>query len=230
MELYVRALDDEIESLIVRLRSHSFLERCRNGDVHLDELKAFLVQQGLYSSQFTRNLCALMSNLPSNAEVKALATNLFEEFGVGEPDSRPHHVIYHEMLERFSLKLERAEPTSGTTTLMNAMFSHCRNANPSYGLGALCLGAEALVPQFYSDIVSGFVQCGVAEKELEFFTLHMACDDGHAETIRDIMAALASASPEQIDAMVSAGRDLVEARRAFFTSIERSSRIGAQCA
>lgn len=224
MELHVRRLEHEKTALIDELRSHNFLRRCREGQVHLDELKAFLVQQGLYSAYFTRYLCALMSNLSSNKHILDLAQNLFEELGLHGNNSRPHHIIYREMLNRFSLTLEHQTPFRGTSILTNAMFRYCRNTNPSFGLGALCLGAEALVPGFYSDIMDGFIQCGVPEEHLEFFTLHIDCDDSHAETIRDIMATLATETPDEIENMVVAGRELVMARRAFLSSIEASSR------
>ncbi len=104
------------------------------------------------------------------------------------------------------------------------MFRHCRNENPAFGTGALCLGAEALVPALYTDIVKGFVNCGVNEDQLTFFTLHITVDDGHATTLGEIMASIAKDKPEEIANMVAAGRDLVDARMAFFTSVEEASR------
>lgn len=228
MDMQLELLETSKHSLIERTRAHTFLTRCREGDVTLDELKIFLVQQGLYSTYFTRYLCAMMANLPSNREVLALAENLFEELGL-EPDSpQPHYLIYRDMLERFGLTLEGAELLPGTQRLIESMFRHCRDLNPSAGLGALCLGAEALVPALYTDIVSGFRSCGVATQDIEFFLLHIECDDGHAETIRDIMVEVAATEPKQIDIMRDAGRDLVEARRHFFDSIEAAYQKTAQ--
>ena len=57
---------------------------------------------------------------------------------------------------------------------------------------------------------------GFAEADYEFFRIHVECDDGHAETIRDIMAALARKDPEQLDIMIAAGQSLVDARWRFF--------------
>ena len=224
MDMQLELLEASKSDLIARTRAHPFLMRCREGQVTLEELKIFLVQQGLYSTYFTRYLCAMMANLPSNNEVLALADNLFEELGL-EPDSpQPHHLIYRDMLQHFGLDLAGAEPLPGTRRLIERMFHHCRDLSPSAGLGALCLGAEALVPALYSDIVTGFRGCGVEDKAIQFFLLHIECDDGHAETIRDIMADIADADPKQTDIMLAAGRDLVEARRHFFDSIEAAYR------
>ena len=48
------------------------------------------------------------------------------------------------------------------------MYMLCRQTDPANGLGALCLGAEAIVPVFYADIVEGFVQAGVPRERLGF--------------------------------------------------------------
>jgi pyrroloquinoline-quinone synthase len=222
MKLYIEQLESELKALVEKIRTHSFLQRCRDGSVTLDELKLFMVQQGLYATNFTKYLCAAMANLPSNAEIRPLAQNLFDEAGFS--GTKPHAVIYDEMLANFGLSLQGAAPTSGTVKLINEMFRHCRNENPAFGTGALCLGAEALVPALYTDIVKGFVNCGVNEDQLVFFTLHITVDDGHATTLGEIMAAIAKNKPEEVANMVAAGRDLVDARMAFFTSVEEASR------
>lgn len=221
MDLYIRQLELERDALIAKLRTHSFLRRCRDGQITLDELKVFLVQQGLYATNFTKYLCAAMANLPGNSEIRPLAQNLFDEAGFS--GTKPHAVIYDEMLEGFGLSLKGATPTAGTVKLINAMFRHCRNEDPAFGTGALCLGAEALVPAYYSDIVTGFVKCGVKEDQLTFFTLHITVDDGHATTLGEIMASIANDSPEAVAKMVTAGRELVDARMAFLTSVEEAS-------
>lgn len=222
MKLYVDTLESELLALVEKIRTHSFLKRCRDGSITLDELKIFLVQQGLYATNFTKYLCAAMANLPSNAEIRPLAQNLFDEAGFS--GTKPHAVIYDEMLEGFGLSLQGAAPTSGTVKLISTMFRHCRDENPAFGTGALCLGAEALVPHLYADIVQGFVACGVKEEQLTFFTLHITVDDGHATTLGEIMASIAQAKPEEVANMIAAGRDLIDARMEFFTSIDEASR------
>jgi pyrroloquinoline-quinone synthase len=221
MKLYIEQLESELKALVEKIRTHSFIQRCQDGSITLDELKIFLVQQGLYATNFTKYLCAAMSNLPSNNEIRPLARNLFDESGFS--GTKPHAVVYDETLENFGLSLKGAVPLKGTVKLINEMFRHCRNENPAFGTGALCLGAEALVPYLYTDIVKGFTQCGVSEEQLGFFTLHITVDDEHATTMGEIMASIAKDKPEEVANMVTAGRDLVDARMEFFTSIEEAS-------
>ncbi len=222
MERYVAQLQAECAALTERLRSHSFLVRCREGNVTLEELKVFLVQQGLYATNFTKYLCAAMANLPGNEEIRPLSQNLFDECGFS--GTKPHAVVYDEMLETFGLALKGAAPLPGTVKLISAMFRHCRNENGAHGVGALGLGAEMLVPALYTDIVTGFEHCGVDRDRLVFFTLHITVDETHGDALRDIMVSMLQRHPENLALMVAAGKDLVEARRDFFTSIEETAK------
>jgi pyrroloquinoline-quinone synthase len=219
MELLHPALEEAKSDLTAKIAQHPFLKRCRNGEVSLDTLKRFLVQQGHYSRHFTRYLCALMSNLRSNEHVLSLADNLFEELGLTEDSPTPHSEIYKAMLERFELDLGKSTVLASTQVLIQTMFDHCRDPNPARGLGALCLGAEALVPHVYADILAGFKAVGVDATDTAFFQIHVECDDGHAETMRDIMVLTAQDDPSQLDIMISSGRHLVEARSRFFSGL-----------
>lgn len=217
-----RILDAEKARLIAKLQSHPFLARCRAGQVSLEELKFFLVQQGQYSAYFTRYLCAMMANLPSNVEVFELAENLFEELGFAGGDETPHYLLYRKVLTDFGLSLDSAAPTQATRNLIETMFTYCRDQRASVGLAALCLGAEALVPAMYSDIISGFEAHGVDKDTIWFFHLHVQCDDGHAESIENILTEMVEKDPGALDDIIAAGHALVDARCAFFSAIEQA--------
>jgi pyrroloquinoline quinone (PQQ) biosynthesis protein C len=107
------------------------------------------------------------------------------------------------------------------------MFQHCKDPNPASGLGALCLGAEALVPEVYASIVAGFRAHQVPDKEIAFFLIHIECDDGHAETIRDIMIDIAEKDAQQLNRMLAAGQALVDARLRFFDDILQQAAVYA---
>ncbi|TDR73334.1 acyl-CoA synthetase (AMP-forming)/AMP-acid ligase II [Paludibacterium purpuratum] len=217
-----KTLEAEKAKLIAKLQSHPFLTRCRAGQASLDELKYFLVQQGHYSGYFTRYLCAMMANLPSNVEVFELAENLFEELGFAGSDETPHYLLYRKMLTDFGLSLESPAPNPATLGLIDAMFAHCRDPQPSVGLAALCLGAEALVPAMYADIIAGFEAHGVEAETIRFFHLHVQCDDGHAETIENILVEMVEKDSSQLEVIIAAGHALVDARRDFFTAVEQA--------
>lgn len=224
MSIFHDAIEHKRHELIRQIKSHPFLAGCRSGQVTMEELRTFLAQQGLYSRHFTRYLCALMANLPSNEDILHLSENLFEELGLQEGGETPHHVIYHDMLTSFGIDLAKEELTAGTHGLIDSMLQHCKDHNPASGLGAICLGAEALVPDVYSDIVAGFRARGVPDEQISFFLIHIECDDGHAETIRDIMVDVAVTDEQQINRMLAAGQTLVDARLRFFDDVQQAAR------
>ena len=221
-------LDDQLQEhtrrLIDTLSQHPFLVRCRQGQADVAALKTLLVQQGLYSSHFTRYLCAMMASLPEHAQVMALADNLFEELGLAADAPTPHHVLYTDMLSGFGLSLQGQAMNPGTRRLVEAMYFHCRQLDPVVGIAALCLGAEALVPSFYADIVRGFEALGVARERLVFFHVHMQCDDAHALTLHRMLVEHLTQDPTRLDKAVATGRALVEARCAFLDDVARSAR------
>lgn len=202
-----------------RLESHPFLQRCADGSVTLPELRAFLAQQGHYSAYFTRYLCALISELNETSDVLALAENLAEELGLGGALSVPHARLYAQMLEDFDIDLAREPVAPQTRNLIDTMFMLCRQPGAVAGLGALCLGAEAIVPALYARVVQGFVSRGVKVERLRFFTLHIEEDDDHAATMYQLLEREIQASPLNRDVAVHAGELAIHARLRFFDGI-----------
>ena len=64
---------------------------------------------------------------------------------------------------------------------------------------------------------------GIADETIQFFILHIECDDGHAETLHDIMLEIAGANEFQLENMLKAGEELIQARLNFFSAIERQA-------
>jgi len=203
------------EEMIHQISKHPFLTQCRSGEVSLDRLNTFLVQQGKYSRHFTRYICQLMVNLESNDDVLSIFDNLFEELGFGEVKEPPHSQIYRSMLQGFGLDLDMQPTLPSTQRLIDTMMNFCKQPKGVYGLAALCLGAEAIVPQLYSDIVTGFVEQGVPPQQLNFFTLHIECDDGHADTMLAILSRLIIAKPALFEVVRHAAFLTIQARIEF---------------
>jgi pyrroloquinoline-quinone synthase len=205
--------------LATHIRAHPFVGRCSDGTVPFDELRNFLVQHGRYSSYFTRYLCALISQLENGSDVLRLAENLVEELGNCGDDRVPHSQIYREMLEALHIEPE-ADPTfPETQNLIDTMFMLCRQPRGLAGLGALYLGAESIVPELYGAILKGLRSHAVPEGQLRFFTMHVACDEEHAKTIRAIIARMVLRSPSNQLTIVSAGEVAIGARLRFFDGL-----------
>ena len=217
----VSELEATGEDMVDRVLRHPFLAGCADGTVTLDQLRAFLVQHGKYARFFTRYLCALISQLDEGDDVLRLAENLTEELGFG-PDAdvrTPHARIYADMLKDFGIDLAAYPINPETQNLIDTMFMLCRQPRGTAGLGAMCLGAEGLVPALYGRIMEGFRHCGVDAKRLEFFAIHIECDDDHAATMYEILARQTEASPSCRITALNAGDIAVNARLRFFDAL-----------
>jgi pyrroloquinoline-quinone synthase len=217
------ALQHAASVFVERLLRHPFLVRCGDGTVTVGELREFLVQQGKYSSYFTRYLCALISHLEHGDDVLRLAGNLAEELGYGRSGQTPHSRIYADMLRGFGLALESHPTYPETQNLIDTMFMLCRQPGGTAGLGALCLGAEAVVPAVYARIIEGFRWCGVDMDRLQFFSLHVECDDDHARTMREIITRRVSSSRSSRISALSAGEIAINARLRFFDALVKET-------
>jgi pyrroloquinoline-quinone synthase len=204
-----------------RVLRHPFLAGCANGTVTLDQLRSFLVQHGKYARYFTRYLCALISQLDEGDDVLRLAENLTEELGCGaDAEMRtPHSRIYADMLKDFGIDLDAHPINPETQNLIDTMFMLCRQPRGTAGLGAMCLGAEGLVPAVYTRIIEGFRNRDVDLQRLEFFSIHIECDDGHAATMYEILARQTETSPSCRITALNAGEIAVSARLRFFDAL-----------
>jgi pyrroloquinoline-quinone synthase len=202
------------------LDSTAFLSRCREGVVSLMELKAFVLQHHYYSRNFTRYLCALLSNLGAEADRLSLAFNLFEELGLGTCGQVPHTQIYRSLMQLIGVKPGDAPVLPSTQFLIDRMFVSCREPDPLVGLGALCLGAEAIVPHIYSQVVQGFRAHGIAETTLEFFHIHIMGDDAHALTMKEIIEHELVVDATKAHVLQNSARKAIYARKVFFDGLK----------
>lgn len=206
-------------SWLAALDETPLLTRCREGVVSRDELYSYVRQQCHYSRHFTRYLSALLANVAEEADRRELVQNLFEEMGLGAFGSVPHSQIYRDMMRSMGVRLEDEAALPATQELIATMFDCCTSKRPMVGLGALCLGAEAIVPHLYSTIVSGFEILGEPRAHLEFFLIHIDGDDEHAVTMRRIIQRELERDPSsRIDLEYGASR-AIEARVAFFRAV-----------
>ncbi|MGZ8219774.1 TenA family transcriptional regulator [Methylomagnum sp.] len=196
----------------------AFIRRCRDRRITRPELTTFIKQHYWYSRNFTRYLAALLSNLENEADSLALTHNLFDEMGFGEAGNIPHSLLYRNMAQRMELQFDQA-PFTSTTSLADTMLACCRSPNVMVGLGALCVGAEGIVPHVYAAIVEGFLAVGEVRENLLFFTLHIDCDDDHAATMRKIIERELAERPDALDALSYGAETAIKARIRFFEGL-----------
>ena len=195
-----------------------FLTRCRTGEISRKELHTFVEQHQLYSRHFTRYLAALLANMEDDEQRLALTRNLFDEMGLGEAGNMPHSKLYLNMMESLGLTAGHP-PLPSTRHLNDTMFECCKSPSPMVGLGALCLGAEGIVPYIYGLIINGFLSVGVSINDLLFFTLHIECDDEHALTMNDIIGKNLRDNPNTLLDLNYGAEKMIKPRIGFFEGL-----------
>ena len=118
---------------IDELDDTAFLAHCREGVASLVELRAFVLQQHYYSRNFTRYLCALLSNLDREDDRLSLTFNLFEELGLGEGGQVPHTQIYRSLMRQLGVEPGDAPVLPSTQFLVDCMFVSCRDPRSARG-------------------------------------------------------------------------------------------------
>jgi pyrroloquinoline quinone (PQQ) biosynthesis protein C len=211
---WVRELDDT-----------PFLRRCREAIVTRDEMDTYVRQHGYYARHFTRYLSALLANLLDEGDRRDLVQNLFEEMGLGAAGSVPHSQIYRDMMRRMNVYFEDEAPFVETEELIATMFECSSSRRPMVGLGALCLGAEAIVPHVYSTIVNGFEAVGEVSARLSFFHIHIEGDDEHAQTMRRILEHELARDPESRTDLEYGAARAIGARVAFFRAMSERTTL-----
>ncbi|MDD5580483.1 MAG: iron-containing redox enzyme family protein [Methylobacter sp.] len=201
-----------------QLGNTRFLTRCQNGRISRDELATFIQQHQMYSRCFTRFLAALLANIEDDDHRLALTQNLFDEMGLGDAGNLPHSKLYRHMMESMRL-IPCIIPLPSTQRLVDTMWECCHSPNYMVGLEALCLGAEGIVPYIYQWIVDGFLAAGDSLDNLQFFTLHIQCDDGHAETMKDIIAWELQKAPSALLDLNYGAEKMIQARVGFFEGL-----------
>src|SRR5262249_2575812 len=89
---------------------------------------------------------------------------------------------------------------------------------PMAGSAFLSLGTEGIVARMYSILVDGMRAAGIDDGKLEFFHIHMECDDEHALTLEEMMLSY-SDQPEWYSACLQAMDRALTLRYRFFESL-----------
>jgi len=202
-----------------RLDGNPFMTRCREGRATRAELYRFVRQQFHYARHFTRYFCALLANVIDERDRFELTHNLFEEMGLGDLGAVPHAQMYREMMATMGVASDAEAILPATQRLVSTMLSCCSDPRHLVGLGALCLGAEAIVPHVYSTILAGFAAVGEPAEHLEFFRIHVAGDDAHALTMRAIIDRELARDPGLRGDLLAGAARAIDARVEFFEAL-----------
>src|SRR2546421_3454656 len=164
---------------------------CSAGYLVLEDFQFIFSQYYLYSKNFSRYIAALMANSNNDYYRSRLSENLWEEGGGSEPEKR-HAELFRKFLRNgLAIDIDSIEYSDGTCYFVREFLDFCLNSSPMAGSSFLSLGTEGIVARMYTIFVEGMHRAGIDDSVLEFFHIHMECDDEHALTLENMMLSYA---------------------------------------
>jgi pyrroloquinoline quinone (PQQ) biosynthesis protein C/mannose-6-phosphate isomerase-like protein (cupin superfamily) len=215
------AIEPQLAALRELQRKHA-LWNCRllagfaQGTFARDDLRYIFSQYHLYTSSFTRFLAAVMVNCESDLFRARLSENLWEEGGGCDPERR-HAQLFRNFLHR-SLGVDdvaRIDYEPFTRQFVRDYLDQALRYPAMAAAAFLAIGTEGIVPRVYEIMRSGLRQAAIPDNELEFFDIHIACDDAHAVTLEHMMLSYAD-QPAWFEACAGALHRALDLRTEFF--------------
>lgn len=208
---------------------HSFwhnplLRACQAGHLSLNDLQFVFGQYSFYSRSFTRFLAGYMANTDNDAHRAQLVANLWEESGATDLNQRHAELFRRFLSQGLGVVVDELTPIAATQTFIHEMLSFCLRSPACESAALLSLGTEGIVPRLYKLFVHGLQKAGIAEQHLQFFHLHIACDDDHAMTLDQIMVSYAD-EPQWFEACRRAMNLALDWRDQFFTALYEQLRL-----
>lgn len=198
--------------------SNRLFRACRHGYLSIEDFQFIFSQYYLYSKNFTRYIAALMANSDNDYYRARLSENLWEEGGGAEPEKRHAELFRKFLREALSIDLDAIEYLDSTSLFVREYLDFCLKSHPMAGSAFLSLGTEGIVARMYAIFVDGMGKAGIDDEKLEFFHLHMECDDEHAVTLEEMMLSY-SDQPEWYNSCARAMDWALTLRGRFFENL-----------
>ncbi len=128
-----------------------------------------------------------MANCEDDLYRSRLTANLWEESGEKDIEKRHAQIFRRFLREGLSIDIDRIDYLDCTRNFVGEFLRFCLQSHPMASSAFLSLGTEGIVSRMYSTFVEGLTKAGVEEKHLEFFRIHIGCDDEHAATLEKMM-------------------------------------------
>lgn len=194
------------------------LRACREGALSKEDFRFIFAQYYQYSKNFTRYLAAVMANCENDLFRAWLSENLWEEGGGEDPEKRHAEIFRRFLRDGLSVDVENIEVLDATRTFVHEYLAYCTHAHTAGGAALLSYGTEGIVREMYEQFVMGMTAAGIDDKYLVFFHLHIACDDGHAETLEEMTVSYLT-DPDLFRTCLHGVRHALDLRLRFFDNL-----------
>jgi pyrroloquinoline quinone (PQQ) biosynthesis protein C len=208
------------------LLHHPWLKQFQQAQISPNLLHIWLKQRYLISWCFPNWLLSLVAKLPTAEARIPLLMNLQEEHGLSSGHTKPHPQMWQQLFEELEvvapgeslpLPSSPADLIPGTHIYLQLYTEACFKCPTPVGLGAISF-TESILPYENRLILEGLNQLGVSESGQEFFAVHCACDQAHADELIGVIEQVAD-EPETIQQVWQGVEMAVTARQTFYNSL-----------
>lgn len=229
LQLLTTELDHKLLQLRELQANHSFwhnslFKALASEKLNLNDLRFIFGQYSFYSRNFTRYLAGLMANSDNDMHRAQLVENLWEESGEADHEQRHTELFRSFLTQGLGIVLDELSPEPVTQLFVNQVLSFCLQSSARESSVFLSLGTEGLVPRMYEIFIKGLRAAGIADENLTFFQLHIACDDDHAVTLEKIMASYAD-EPGWFEACCRTLTFVLDLREQYFEQLYQQLQV-----
>ncbi len=201
--------------------NHLLLNRLATGRFSREDYRVFGENHYPLVCVFTSYLETLLVRAPTSQSKMWLAKVLVDEYGEGSR-GEDHAALYAQFLRSCggSSDPHRRAPEPALAFVRE----HRRIVEREpflVGLGAVGPGHEWAIPRMFDAIIPGLRRAGFADREIEYFTLHVAQDVDHGAWLEEALERLGSDEASRALIRRGALRSL-EARERFWTGVQRA--------
>jgi len=202
------------------LWKNPLLLACREGRLTVGDFRFLFGQYYAYSRSFTRYLAALMVNCEDDLGRARLIENLWDESGGTVPERRHSNIFRNFLIHGLQLQPEYLRFEVPTLRFVDNYLDCSGSRDFTFATAFLALGTEGIVSRLYKDFLTGLRAAGVQEEHLEFFHIHIGCDDDHAQTLVEMLRSCAHL-PHYAQSSRSGVIQAMTLRDQFFTYLHR---------
>ncbi len=169
---------------------HSLLGRMSTDPRARADFRVIAGQHYPLVTVFTRYLEILLLSAPDSDGKSWLAKVLVDEYGEGSR-GLDHAALYRHFLRATGIPEggERSIPLH--PNVVEFIFEHLRLVSREpflVGLGAVGPGHEWAIPDMFARIIGGLKGAGFADREIEYFLLHVEQDKDHGAWLEEALA------------------------------------------
>lgn len=147
----------------------------------LNQVKTFALGYMIHVDQFVPCLALLLARSPSLECTILLSQHLFEECGEGEIIQN-HTFLYQKFLKSLNMDISTKSLDPYLANCINLIVDLCMNGPFLQAYGAIGMAGESISPILFKPIVAYFQDTQGGGVHNDYFELHCALDEGHANS------------------------------------------------